>query len=83
MIVERARERRKGLAKERAKGQAVIQYFTKLQRDERGRSNMLRAKGRMLAVSACLAVPLLSVLYSVLYIACLSAVHNIAQAATL
>lgn len=52
MIVERARERRKGLARDRARGQAVIQYLTKLQREERGRSNLLRTKGRILAVSA-------------------------------
>lgn len=51
MVVERARERRRGLAKERARGKAVIQYLTKLQREERGRSNLLRTKGRILAVS--------------------------------
>lgn len=50
MIVERSRERRRTLMKERAKGQAVIKYLTKLQREERGRSNLLRTKGRILAV---------------------------------
>ena len=50
MIVERTRERRKSLMKERAKGQAVIQYLTQLQRGERSRSNLLRAKGNMLSV---------------------------------
>jgi len=50
MIMERSRERRKGLVKERAKGQAVIQYLTKLQREERGRANLLRAKSLILAV---------------------------------
>lgn len=51
MILERAKERRNVLESQRAKGQAVIQYLTMLQREERGRSNLLRAKGHMLAVS--------------------------------
>lgn len=50
MIVERTRERRKSLMKERAKGQAVIEYLTQLHRKERGRSNLLRAKGSILEV---------------------------------
>ena len=50
MIVERTRERRKSLMKERARGQAVIQYLTQLNREERRRGNLLRAKGSMLEV---------------------------------
>lgn len=53
MIAERTRERRRGLIREQAKGQAVVQYLTKLEREERGRSNLLRAKGLMLAVRCC------------------------------
>lgn len=36
--------------RERAKGQAVMQYLSQLQKRERGRSNLLRTKAHILAV---------------------------------
>lgn len=56
MIVEKTRERRRSLVKERMKGQAVIKYLTQLQREERGRANLLRAKAHILAVRKTIAL---------------------------
>lgn len=50
MVVERTAERRKSLLKERNRGAEVIKYLQHLERQDRERTTLLRAKGQMLAV---------------------------------